>query len=339
LNHPRVLVVAAFVLLMMVAVVSLGMGAVSISPWRLVQWLLGSEGELLTTTEQTILFQMRLPRIVSACLVGGSLAAAGVGFQGLFRNPLADPYVIGASSGASLGVTLAIVLGLQADVLGFAGVSFFALVGAIVSVVIVFSIGTYSGVASGLTLLLAGVALSSMINAIVSLVMFMNDEKIVVIFAWLMGSLANNDWNTVIVTSVSGLLGGGLLWAMSRPLDANLLGDRTAQSLGLDLMKFRMLVVLGAGVATAGAVAAAGIVGFIGLIAPHIARRCVGPRHAWLLPMSVCVGAMLLLVSDNIGRSIVAPSELPVGIVTALLGCPFFLFLLKSGQATLGRLG
>lgn len=337
MNQPRTRVVLAFLILVFGAIISLGVGAVSISPWRLILWLSSADGDSLSTTEQTILFQMRLPRILSACFVGGSLAAAGVGFQGLFRNPLADPYVIGASSGAALGVTLAIVLGLQANVLGFAGVSFFALIGSAVAVAVVFSIGSYTGIASGLTLLLAGVALSSMINAVVSLVMFLNDEKIVVIFSWLMGSLANNDWNSVIATGVCGGLGGILLWILSRQLDANMLGDRTAQSLGLDLVKFRLLVVLGASVVTAGAVSAAGIVGFIGLIAPHIARSLVGPRHTWLLPMSACVGAMLLLVSDNVGRTIVAPSELPVGVVTALLGCPFFLFLLKSRQSTLGR--
>ncbi len=339
MNRSHLMLVAAIVLLVGVAMVSLGVGAVSISPWGFVRGLIGLDSEPLTRTERTILFQLRLPRVISACLVGGSLAAAGVGFQSLFRNPLADPYVIGASSGAALGVTLAVVLGLQSSLLGLTGVSFFALLGSITAVVVVFAIGSVGGIQSGLTLLLAGVALSSMINAIVSLVMFLHDEKIVVIFAWLMGSLAGNDWHSVLATGVAATVGTGLLWAMSRPLDANLLGDAAAQSLGLDLVRFRVLVVVGASVATAGAVAAAGIVGFVGLIAPHIARRLVGPRHGLLVPMSATVGAMLLLISDNIGRTVVAPSELPVGIVTALVGCPFFLFLLKKGQATLGRFG
>ncbi len=338
MNRTWVTVVGAMLLLVALGMASLGIGPVSVSPLSGVRWIVGLDNTSLSRSEQTILIQLRLPRILAACLVGGSLAMAGVGFQGLFRNPLADPYVIGASSGAALGVTLAVALGVSAGFAGLSGLSVFALVGSILAVLVVFTIGSLGGVPSGLTLLLAGVAMSSMINAIVSLVMFLNDQKIVVIFAWLMGSLADNDWYIVMATGMSTIMGGGLLWAMSRPLDANLLGDAAAQSLGMDLVRFRVLVVLGASVATAGAVAAAGIVGFVGLIAPHVARHLVGPRHVALIPMSACIGAMLLLVSDNIGRTIVAPSELPVGILTALLGGPFFLFLLKTRQVAEGAL-
>jgi len=297
--------------------------------------LFDSASSSMTATDQSILVQLRLPRIVSACLVGASLGVAGVGFQGLFRNPLADPYVIGASSGAGLGVTLAVTMGLHAGFFGFGGIAVAALIGSILAVAIVFTIGSLNADRSPLSLLLAGVALSSMINAIVSLLMFLNDEKIVVILSWLMGSLAGNDWQVVRATTVSSLLGISLLWVMSRPMDANLLGERAAQSLGLDLLKFRALVVAGASIATAAAVSAAGIIGFVGLIAPHVARYLVGPRHVWLVPTSGCIGAFILLVSDAIARTIVSPSELPVGIVTALLGCPFFLLLLKS-RNTLG---
>ena len=320
----------AFALLLILAVVSLVSGAVSISSYGVLQWLVGLETKLLTETERTILLQLRLPRVLTAFLVGGSLGIAGVGFQGLFRNPLADPYVIGASSGAGLGVTLAVVLGFQASTMGLSGIAVAAVAGSLLAVALVFAIGSIGRGSSVLTLLLAGVAVSSMINAIASLLMYMNDDSVVVILAWLMGSLAGNDWSVVGATAVASFVGFGILWSMSRPMDVFSLGDVTSQSLGLDLFQFRILLVVGSSIATAAAVASAGIIGFVGLIAPHIARRLVGPRHFWLLPMSACVGASIMMVADVVARTLVAPAELPVGILTALLGCPFFLFLLKS---------
>ena len=330
MKSPVVTFVTAFVLLLALAIVSLISGAVSISVYGVLQWIVGLEAASLTETERTILTQLRLPRVVTACLVGGSLGIAGVGFQGLFRNPLADPYVIGASSGAGLGVTLAVVFGFQVSVMGLSGIAVSAVVGSLLAVAVVFGIGSVGRGSSVLTLLLAGVAVSSMINALASLLMYMNDDSVVVILAWLMGSLAGNDWSVVLATAVSSLVGFSILWSMSRPMDVFLLGDVTSQSLGLDLFRFRLLLVAGSSIATAAAVASAGIIGFVGLIAPHIARRVVGPRHLQLLPMSACVGAAIMLVADVVARTVVAPAELPVGILTALLGCPFFLFLLKS---------
>lgn len=317
------------------AVISLGVGAVPIGVSEILLLLSDTTTSNTNATERSILLQLRLPRVVSALLVGASLGAAGVGFQGLFRNSLADPYVIGASSGAGLGVTLAVTLGLQVSFLGLGAIAIAALCGSILAVVIVFAIGSLGADRSPLSLLLAGVALSSMINAIVSLLMFLNDEKIVVILSWLMGSLAGNDWQIVKATAISSFVGIGLLWSLSRPLDANLLGERAAQSLGLDLFKFRILIVMAASIATAAAVSSAGIIGFVGLIAPHMGRFMVGPRHGWLVPTSACVGATILITSDAIARTVVAPAELPVGIITALLGCPFFLLLLR----TRGNLG
>ena len=335
MKHPGISFALAFAFLLVLAVVSLISGAVSISAYGVLQWMIGMEATSLTQTERTILMQLRLPRVITACLVGGSLGIAGVGFQGLFRNPLADPYVIGASSGAGLGVTLAVVLGFQINVLGLSGIAASAVAGSLLAVAIVFAIGSVGRGSTVLTLLLAGVAVSSMINAIASLLMYMNDDSVVVILAWLMGSLAGNDWGVVLATAVASLVGFSILWSMSRPMDVFLLGDVTSQSLGLDLLRFRFLLVAGSSIATAAAVASAGIIGFVGLIAPHIARRLVGPRHLRLLPMSACVGASIMLIADVVARTLVAPAELPVGILTALLGCPFFLFLLKSRNEAL----
>lgn len=338
MNHPLTVITVSLVSLSVLACVSLIVGPIPIPLAATVGWVLGWDGMsgiALSETQQAILWELRLPRILTACLVGGSLGISGVGFQGLFRNPLADPYVIGASSGAALGVTLALVVGFQFSLLGLGGTALAAFLGSILSVVAVFTIGSIGDNRSPLSLLLAGVALSSMINALVSLLMYMHDEKVVVILAWLMGSLTGNDWRGVLTTSIGALIGFAILLSLSRPLDVFLLGDLTSQSLGLDLIRFRVLVVTGSSIATAAAVAAAGIIGFVGLIAPHIARALVGPRHAWLIPMSGCVGAAILLLADGLARTVVAPAELPVGIVTAILGCPFFLFVLKS-RSTLG---
>lgn len=328
MNRSSRIVLAAFAFLALTSLVSLFVGAIAISPMDVAgAWLFGN-AESLSATERTILSELRLPRMITTILVGGSLGIAGVGFQALFRNPLADPFIIGASSGAALGVTIAIVLGWQAAWFGLRASAFSALVGSLLLIAVVLGIGSISRRSSSLSLLLAGVALSSMVNSIVSLLMFWNEEKVTVIFAWLMGSLSVNNWQSIATTAVLFLIGLVLLWSMSRPLDAYLLGDIASQSLGLHLVGFRVWLVFGASIATASAVSAAGIIGFIGLIAPHIARWTVGPRHAWLIPMSACTGATILIFADVIARTIAAPTELPVGTITALLGCPFFLGLL-----------
>jgi len=332
------LVVIAWGILAIASVISLFVGPIAISPWDTAELLFG-DSSALSSTERTILFELRLPRMITAILVGGSLGIAGVGFQALFRNPLADPFIIGASSGAALGVTVAIVFGWQAAFLGLQTSAIAALLGSLLLVGIVMAIGSLSTRSGSLSLLLAGVALSSMINSTVSLLMFWNEEKVIIVFAWLMGSLANNDWQSVTSTALIALVGFAVLWSLSRPLDAYLLGDVASQSLGLNLAWFRILIIAGASIATGAAVSSAGIIGFVGLIAPHMARWTVGPKHVWLIPMSACYGAMILIAADSIARTIVAPTELPVGSITAMLGCPFFLGLLLFRSRTGSLLG
>jgi len=338
LSKPLKLLVIAGSFLILVSIVSLCVGAIAISPLGAAKFLLG-DSTGLTGTELIIMLELRLPRLITAILVGSSLGVAGVGFQALFRNPLADPYIIGASSGAALGVTIAIVIGWQATMFGLRTSAIAALLGSLLVVAVVMAIGALSMRSGSLSLLLAGVALSSMINSIVSLLMFWNEEKVIVIFAWLMGSLASNDWQSITSTSLIALVGLVMIWSLSRPLDAYLLGDIASQSLGLNLVLFRSLLVAGASIATGAAVSSAGIIGFVGLIAPHMARWTVGPKHVWLIPMSACYGAMILIAADAIARTIVSPTELPVGSITALLGCPFFLGLLLLRSRTNTVLG
>ncbi|XZE43547.1 FecCD family ABC transporter permease [Pirellulaceae bacterium SH467] len=328
------LLLASLLLLGLLSVASLGIGPVTISFETIWDWLTqrSSDGQ---QTEFTILTSLRLPRVLAALWTGAALAIAGVGFQCLFRNPLADPYVIGASSGAALGVAIAVIVGWRWSLLGVGPTSMFSMLGSIFTVGLVFVIGSANRGASSLTLLLAGVAISSLANALVSLLMFVHDgQKTMVILNWLLGSLAGSNWQSLPTLVVLSTFGMVWLWMMARQMDAYSLGDIASQSLGLDLSRLRLSVVFAASIATAAAVSTAGVIGFVGLIAPQIARLLIGTRHKLLIPMSGLLGATITLIADAIARTVVAPAELPVGILTAMLGGPFFLgLLLRRGRA------
>lgn len=320
------LMLALMATLLVLAAISMMIGPAGLTLQDLID---SSLGRLAADDATSIIFwQLRLPRIITACLVGASLAIAGVAFQALFRNPLAEPYVIGASSGAALGVALVAVSGWQIGLLGMGASSVAAMIGAIGVVLFVLTLGSMAQFTSTVTMLLAGVVISSLVGAAVSLLMFLNNDKAMVILSWLMGSMANSQWNTVLAAGTLAVFGIVMIAAMSRSLDAYLLGDIAAQSLGLNLSRFRFCLVIAASLATSAAVASAGVVGFVGLIAPHISRRLVGSSHHSLIPVSGMLGAGLMLVADSIARIVIAPAELPVGIITSIVGCPFFLTLL-----------
>jgi iron complex transport system permease protein len=286
--------------------------------------------------EATIVWDIRFGRVLLAALNGAGLAGAGAGLQGLFRNPLADPFVVGASSGAALGATLAISAGLSWEVAGFGPVPLSAFIGAMLAVALVYSIAEMGGVTPVIALLLAGAALSTFLGAVVSLLVLLHDQNLYAVFAWLLGGLSGRSWPHLWASMPYMVVGIGGLWLLSRPLDALALGDETAQSLGLPLRWARGAIITTASLATAAAVAAGGTIGFVGLIAPHAARLLVGSNHVRLIPASALLGALLLLLADDVARTIMAPLELPVGIVTAMLGGPFFLYLLKTRQRQLG---
>lgn len=309
-------------LLAAAAVVSLGLGSVEIPPGRILAALRGGP-----SLEKTILLELRLPRVILAVIVGAGLAGAGTAYQGLFRNPLADPFVIGASSGAALGATLAILAGGGAAGPFLLPVSAFA--GALAAVALVYLLGGLGAQGSPLTLLLAGAAVSTVVGALVSLLMILNDQSLGVVFHWLLGSLAAATWVDVAWGAPMVLAGLAGLWLLARPLDALGLGDEAAISLGAPVGGLRAGVVLVATLATAAAVSLTGIIGFVGLVAPHAARLLVGARHGRMLPVSCLLGALLLLLADDAARSLAAPREIPVSVVTSLVGGPFFLFLLS----------
>lgn len=285
--------------------------------------------------DRLIVLEIRVPRILLALVLGAGLGAAGAGYQGLFRNPLADPFVIGASSGAALGATLSIASQWQIQLPVIDITTFCALIGSLLTVWVVFLLAKMGSQVPTVALLLSGVAVSSFLGAIVSLIMFMNEQQLDIIFGWLMGSLSRGDWDDLHAASPLILIGFTGLLLLSRSLDALVFGDEAAMTLGLDIRMVRASVVFFASLATAAAVAGGGIIGFVGLIAPHIGRFCSGTaRHGYSLPAAALAGATLLVLSDDLARMIVAPGEIPVGIITALLGAPFFLFLLRRRLAS-----
>lgn len=315
-----------------VSIFSVGAGAVYIHPLSVFKILTGG---LKSGTEYIIVMNLRLPRVLLAAFIGGGLATAGTAFQGMFRNPLADPFVVGASGGAALGATLAIAFGLSINIAGFSAVPITAFFGSIAAVFLVYLIAESGNNTSTISLLLAGTALSTILSSAVSLIMLLSDRTLHETYTWLLGGLSGRSWNDLTSTAPFIILGTLALWLMSRPLDALASGEKTAISLGLPVKKTRALIVLMASLTTAAAVAAGGIIGFVGLVAPHIARIFFGSAHRRLIPASMITGAILLMLADIISRTIVAPMELPAGIITSITGGIFFLYLLKAKSGLL----
>jgi iron complex transport system permease protein len=318
--------------LLVILVFSLGVGAVFIPPDRVVNVLVNPEKPGLASTDIAIVRDLRLARILLAMLVGAGLATAGAAFQALFRNPLADPFIIGASSGAALGATLAITLGMTWSVAGFGPIPLAAFLGALLAVFVVYAIAGGSGKTTVIGMLLAGAALSTVLSSAVSMLMLVRDDNLHEIFAWLMGGFNGRSWTHLLSSTPYLVIGMSALWLLSRPLDALACGDEIAQTIGLSLPKARGVVVVAASLVTAAAVASGGVIGFVGLVSPHIARLLFGATHRRLIPASALTGALLTLLADDLARTIMAPLELPVGIITSLLGGVFFLYLLKTRQ-------
>ena len=327
------------VILVLGAILSLGVGAVSLEPGRVYDALFSRSDPGADPADVAIVWDLRLARIILGILIGGGLAVAGAAFQGLFRNPLADPFVVGASGGAALGATLAITFGMSWGAGGFGPVPLAAFVGALLAVALVYGVAQTGGTAPAIALLLAGSALSTLLSAIVALLMTMTESTLHQVYGWLLGGLSGRSWPHLKATWPFLVVGSAALILFARPLDALACGEETAQSLGLSVVRARGGIVLMATLTTAAAVAAGGIIGFVGLIAPHIARLLFGSNHARLLPASMLVGGLLMLLADDVARTALAPIEIPVGIVTSLLGGPFFLYLFKSPQRELGGRG
>jgi iron complex transport system permease protein len=318
------------ILLPVVALLSMTVGTVSISWFDALRAVVGSSS---TSQIDTILFDIRLPRILLAIFVGAVLASTGAVMQGLFRNPLADPSLIGVSSGASVGASLMIVTAggfIQGGALvGLSLVSIGAFVGGFTATLLVYRLATSGMGTSVTTMLLAGIAIGALAGALNSLLSYFSDNDMLrQISLWQMGNLSGASWLKVTIMGAVAVLLMGLFPRDSRALNALLLGESEARHLGINVqrVKRRLIVLTALGVGVS--VAVAGLVGFVGLIMPHIIRLMIGPDHRWLIPASGLAGATLLVVADSLARVVVVPAELPTGILTAILGAPFFVALL-----------
>ena len=329
---PAKLVWCLAVLLPVVAIVSLSVGTISIPLSDILNALfaiISGGGESFQFN--SIILDIRLPRMLLALLVGAVLAVLGTVMQGLFRNPLADPSLVGVSGGASVGASVVIVLvgAVASPLAGLSLISLGAFIGGVISTLIVYRVATSSMGTSVTTMLLAGIAIGAIAGAFNSLLSYFSDNQMLrQISVWQMGNLGGANWLKVgIMAVVSGLM-LLILSSQAKSLNALLLGESEARHLGIDEQKVKrkliFLTALGVGVS----VALAGLIGFIGLIIPHIVRLLIGPDHRWLLPATALSGASLLMIADSIARVVVLPAELPTGILTALLGAPFFIALL-----------
>ena len=338
MRRPGVTIAVLSVLLLGAVLLGIGVGTVAIPPsttLRLLGWKLGLVGGPVPESTAVILFELRIPRVVLGLLVGGSLACAGTLFQALFRNPMADPAIIGVSSGAALGAILAI-LGGGSAVLGGLGVPLAAFAGAVVVAFLVYRLGRIGPTVQVGTLLLAGIAVAAVLSAVISLVMSYSGEQIRSIYFWLLGGLAGRGWDAVAASAP--LVGVGLLLAVveTRDLNAIALGEERAAQLGTDVERFKRVALATGALLAAAAVSVAGVIGFVGLMTPHILRLVLGADHRRLLPAAVVGGAAFMVLADIAARTLVAPEEIPVGALTAILGGPFFLYLLRRERKAAG---
>jgi iron complex transport system permease protein len=333
ITRKKVIVISILLglLLILVILVSITLGSVNVPPFRsiriLLQSMLGLKGGG-TDTERTIVLSLRFPRAMMAGLVGAGLSVSGAAFQALLRNPLADPYVLGVSSGAAVGAIIAILLGLAPFSLGLPLASF---LGALLTVLVVFYFGRQDGKIHPHTLLLAGVITGSFLSALIMFFISVSrKEELHTILFWLMGDFSLSNGRMIFIIFPYVLLGVVLLSLRSRHLNLILSGEENATQLGVDIEKLKLMSYLSASLITAASVSACGLIGFVGLIIPHSVRLIFGPDHRLLIPSAALLGASFLIASDTLARTLLAPVELPVGVITAAFGGPFFIYLLRT---------
>lgn len=312
-------------------------GPVTIPPGSVVRLLLERLGATIATTDlpatfNTILFDIRLPHTALMALTGLALGASGAAYQGLFRNPLADPYILGVAAGAGLGAIIAMTAHWPTSVLGMAALPAAAFVGAVATVSLVYSIARVGRSAPVTTLLLAGVAVGTFTSAITSLIMLLSTSELRRAISWLLGGFSLGGWQPVLAALPYLLIGIGSLVLLGRPLNVLQFGDEEALQLGLDVERFKLVIVAAASLVAATAVAFTGIIAFVGLIVPHLVRILWGHDYRRLIPLAALGGGSALLAADMLARTLLAPRDLPVGIITSVVGAPFFLWLLRRAK-------
>ncbi|QUH21391.1 FecCD family ABC transporter permease [Alkaliphilus sp. B6464] len=282
-----------------------------------------------------IIQNIRLPRVLLSFLVGYGLSIVGVAFQGMLKNPMADPFIVGTSSGAALGASIAILLKLNKMFFGIGIVSIFAFAGALLATLIVYNMARIKGKVPVTTLLLAGIATGQFFTAIMSFIMTISTRDVSTIIFWTMGSFSGRGWSHVQIAIIPVLLGSIIIYIFSKDLNIMLLGEDSAQNMGVETEKVKKVILITSVLITAFLVSVSGIIGFVGLIVPHMVRLLMGPDHRILIPASGLVGGIFLIVADTLSRTIIAPTEVPVGIITALAGGPFFIYLLRKTKRTI----
>jgi iron complex transport system permease protein len=291
----------------------------------------------LSQIQKNIIWEVRMPRVVLGALVGATLAVSGASYQAVFRNPLADPYLLGAAAGAGLGATVAIVTGSGDGIGTFDVVPLLAFLGALIAVALTYLLGYSSGTQrSPAALLLAGVAVASFLTAIQTFIQQQNVDTIRQVYSWILGRLNTASWDEVSLLAPYALVSTLLILMYRRTLDVMRLGDVEASSVGIRPQLVRLVVICAASLGTAAAVAVSGLIAFVGLIVPHTVRLLAGASNRIVLPLSILFGAAFLVLVDLLGRSLASPAEIPLGVITAFCGAPFFVIVLRSNKRTLG---
>lgn len=316
-------------------IVSTGMGFMTIGSgeiFRIIGAKVFSYPDLIHGLDEAtyyVVMDVRLPRILTAALVGAGLAISGVIYQGILLNPLADPYTLGISSGAAFGASVALLANLT--LLGQFSTPLFAFIGAIATLAVVMRLSTFNGQISAQTLILSGVIVGAILSAGISFLKYLADEQVAIIIFWLMGSFASATWKGVCLLVATIIFGISISYYFGRDLNIMSLGRRSSDSLGVETAKIRKVLLLSASLVTAVCVAITGIIGFIGLIVPHLMRYIIGPDNRKLIPCSAFAGAILLLLADTLTRAVL-PVEVPIGVLTALIGGPFFCLIFRQKQ-------
>lgn len=319
----------ALLALLVALVAATAVGSVQVAPGRVLLAIWHGLGGALQGSEEVIVWQIRLPRVLTAATVGAALALAGAVYQGVFRNPLADPYLLGVASGASFGAAVTIAFGASVPLLAAVGVPGISFAFSLLTVALVMALAGRGGSLPLLPLILAGVVLGSSFSAATSFTMLLAREQAVGVLAWLLGSFGFASWRQLGSVLPLLLPALPLVAFAARALDVLQLGEEQASQLGLPVEGIKLVLVVASTLMTAAAVSISGVIGFVGLIVPHAARLLLGPGHRTLLPMSALLGAAFLVGADLLARTVIAPAEIPIGVVTALVGGPFFLYLLR----------
>ncbi len=336
-SHRWLTAIVSLALTVAVATLALAQGPADIPTWTVIKIIASNVAQIdiaqsWPNSWETIVWNIRLPRVIAAMLIGCSLAIAGSTYQGLFRNPLADPYLIGVASGAGLAATIVLISPIPSTVNGISLLTPIAFTGAMIAVGLTYSVARTNKAIPVTTLVLAGVAIAFLGSATTTFLMLVVSSNVRPILTWLLGGFTAIGWIDVawilpyLLPSIIAIL------LHARTLNTLQLGEEQAQRLGIDVERTKVILVISASLATAAAVSVSGMIGFVGLIAPHSVRLIYGSDHRLVLPLSCAVGAILMVLSDLLARTVISPEEIPVGIITAFLGAPFFLYLLRHSS-------